>query len=105
MARIFHGVLQVSTDSGERYLQPRIWERLRLLWTFRNFRILPQQVLTLRQRRLIHAICSHRVFANPEHIDQLAVIGTVEMAAVPLKFSPASQGASQGFGVSRRRAS
>jgi hypothetical protein len=101
IARIFHGVLQVSTDSGARYLRLRIWERLCLLWTFRNFRILPQQVLTQRQRRLIHVICSHRQFANPEHIDQLAVIGTIEMAAAPLKFSPASQG----FGVGHRRVS
>ena len=101
IARIFRGVLQVSTDSGVRYLKPRLWERLRLLWTFRNFRVLPQEVLTQRQRRLIHAICSHRMFTNPEHIDQFEVIGTLEMAAGPLKFSPASQG----FGASRRRVS
>jgi hypothetical protein len=101
MTRIFHGVLQVSTDSGARYLKPRAWERLCLLWTFRNFKILPQQVLSHRQRRLVHAVWSHRKFANPENIDQVAVIGTVEMAAVPLKFSPSSQG----FGASRRRAS
>jgi hypothetical protein len=100
MARIFHGVLQVSTDAGARYLKPRMWQRLALLWTFRNFRILPQQVLTHRQRRLVQAVCLHRSFANPESIDQLAVIGTVEMAAVPLKFSTSSAG----FGASRRRA-
>lgn len=99
IARIFRGVLQVSTDSGVRYLTPRIWERLRLLWTFRNFRVLPQEVLTRRQRRLIHNICSHRMFANPEHIDLFEVIGTIELTAGPLKFSPASQA----FGVSRRR--
>jgi hypothetical protein len=101
MTRIFHGVLQVSTDAGARYLRPRIWERLGLLWTFRNFKILPQQVLTQRQRRLIQAVCSRRKFANPEIIDQVAVIGTVEMAAVPLKFLPSSQV----FAASSRRAS
>ena len=101
IARIFHGVLQVSTASGARYLKPRAWERLRLLWTFRNFRILPQQVLTGRQRRLVQSICSRRRFANPEKVDQVEVIGTVELCALPLKMSPVSQG----FGAATRRAS
>jgi hypothetical protein len=98
---MFDGVLQVSTGSGSRYVKLRIWERLRLLWTFRNFRILPQQVLTQSQRRLIAAVCCHRKFADPENVDHMAIIGTVELAAVPLKIKPSSQG----FGPKRQRAS
>ncbi len=69
--------------SARRFVKPSAWERLRLLWTFRNFSILPQQVLTQRQLKLIQTLCSHGPFASPESIDEDAVIGTVE-------FSPAS---------------
>lgn len=98
MTRIFRGVLQVSTDSGARYLRPCVWERMCLLWIFRNFKVLPQQVLTQRQRRLVRAVWSHRKFANPEKVEPFAVIGTIEMTAVPLGFTPLSPA----FGASRR---
>lgn len=91
IARIFYGVLQVSTASGTRYLKPCAWERLRLLWTFRNFSILPQQVLSGRQLRLVQTVCAHRVFANPEEVDPVAIIGTVEMPALPTKRRPLPQ--------------
>jgi hypothetical protein len=91
IARIFYGVLQVSTASGTRYLRPCAWERLCLLWTFRNFSILPQQVLTDRQFRLVQAVCAQRRFANPEDVDPTEVIGTVEMPLLPVKRQPAPQ--------------
>jgi hypothetical protein len=101
LAKLFRGVLQISTSSGARYLKPRAWERLRLLWVFRNFNILPQQVLSDRQRRLVLAVSSRRRFANPENIDPVLVIGTVEMSALPLKISPVPHP----FGARHRRAS
>ncbi len=78
IARIRHGVLQVSTGAGRRYVKPSAWERLYLLWTFRNFRILPHQVLSPRQSRMILALCAQGQFANPENIEEDGVIGTVE---------------------------
>ena len=101
IARVFRGVLQISTSSGARYLKPRTWERLRLLWVFRNFSILPQTVLSERERHLVQAVCSRRRFANPENIDQLLVIGAIEMTALPLKIAPVPHA----FGARRQRAS
>ncbi len=90
IARICRGVLQVSTGSGRRYVIPTAWERLFLLWTFRNFRILPHQVLSRWQVKLIQALCRHGQFANPETVDEAGVIGTVEF--VPPKKPPVRRG-------------
>jgi hypothetical protein len=60
MEKIRHGVLEVSTDQGVRYVHPGFLERARLVWMFRNFRVLPQEVLTPHQRRLVEALCSEQ---------------------------------------------
>ncbi len=91
LARLRHGVLQVATNSGRRYVEPSGWERLSLLWTFRNFKILPPQVLTQRQQKLIQALCARGAFSSPEHIDDDVVIGTVELIPTVPKKAPASQ--------------
>jgi len=53
MEKIRHGVLEVQTDKGLCYLRPSLGERIRLLWTFRNFQLLPQQVLKQREQTLV----------------------------------------------------
>ena len=82
--KIFHGVLAVETDWGVRYLQPSFFERLRLLWTFRNFHILPEEVLKHHERRLINQLClKGKVLVNWNGHGELSFfcIGTVERSA------------------------
>ena len=40
------GVLRVLTPLGPRYIRPSFKQRLYLLWVFRNFQVLPMQVLS-----------------------------------------------------------
>jgi hypothetical protein len=55
--KLFAGVLRVLTPLGARYIQPSLAQRIYLLWIFRHFTVLPLQVLTPRQRRVIDAMC------------------------------------------------
>jgi len=75
------GVVRVITPLGPRYLMPSFKQRLYLMWVFRHFPILPQQVLSNRQRRLVERLCSEQRFvamAYAEGIEDAPVIGTVE---------------------------
>lgn len=53
------------------------WARIYLLWTFRNFRSLPQKVLNPRQQELITALYRTASQTSPRQFDD-ALIGTVE---------------------------
>lgn len=57
-AKLSNGFLEVSTDNGIQYVMPSFLERLRLMWIFRNFSVLSEQVLTERQQQLISSLCS-----------------------------------------------
>ena len=84
MEKIRHGVLQISTDSGPRYVAPSFVERIQLLWMFRNFHILPQQVLSRHERQLVEMLCTEERLArgrNGHANDELCLIGTVERPA------------------------
>ena len=74
------GVVALETDHGPVYVQPSGWERLYLLWTFRNFNSLPLKTLNSRQRRMVERLprCSARI-----GLTEFKVIGTVEGAPVP----------------------
>jgi len=60
--KLADGVLQVDTPIGARYVQPSFLERGYLLWIFRNFHSLPQQVLSPRQQQLIDRLCQEQIF-------------------------------------------
>jgi hypothetical protein len=81
--KLLDGVLELETPIGPRYLQPNLTQRAYLIWTFRNFFSLPQQVLRPRERRLIDDLTSEnrfvslRVMGSPEK----PVIGRVERRA------------------------
>lgn len=82
--KIFYGLLAVETDWGVRYVQPSFLERLRLLWTFRNFRVLPEEVLKRHERRLINHLCRKgKALVNWNGHGDLSLycIGTVERSA------------------------
>ncbi len=75
------GVVQVQTPIGPRYLIPSFFQRVYLLWMFRNFPILPHAVLSIRQQRMIDRMCGEQRFASLPYahgVDDVPVIGTVE---------------------------
>jgi hypothetical protein len=60
--KLASGVLQVDTPIGPRYVQPNFAQRAYLMWIFRNFPSLPQQVLHPRERQLIDRLWSENKF-------------------------------------------
>ena len=81
MEKLARGVLRVLTPLGPRYIEPTFWQRVQLLWIFRNFEVLPLQVLTARQQRLIDDLCAEQRFVALSHsilLEDAPVLGTVE---------------------------
>ena len=79
--KLADGVVRVQTPIGPRYVMPSFWQRVYLLWMFRNFPILPHAVLSRRQQRMIDGMCSEQRFvsrAYADGMDEAPVIGTVE---------------------------
>jgi|SRR5690242_5517817 len=74
------GVLRVLTPLGPRYIRPSFKQRLYLLWVFRNFQVLPMQVLSGRQRRLVDELCAQQNFVSPISADgvEAPLLGTLE---------------------------
>jgi hypothetical protein len=77
--KLAHGVLALDTPIGPRYLQPGFVQRALLLWTFRNFDSLPQQVLHTSERRLIDRLANENKFVSlaAEYYER-PIIGRVE---------------------------
>lgn len=77
--KLARGVLALDTPIGPRYLQPRFLQRALLLWTFRNFDSLPQQVLHASERRLIDRLANENRFVSlaAEYYER-PIIGRVE---------------------------
>ena len=81
METLFDGVLRVLTPLGPRYVNPSFFERLYLLWIFRNFHTLPVRVLSRGQLRRVDAICSRHGFVSFPGVNgsfETPIIGTLE---------------------------
>jgi hypothetical protein len=78
--KLARGVLELDTPIGPRYLAPNFMERLLLVWTFRNFSSLPQQVLCAREQQLIDRLASENRFVSMSLIGEhdVPIIGRVE---------------------------
>lgn len=76
------GVLHVSGAAGLRFVRLTFGERLRLVWLFRNFKILQKHVLPPRQQRWIDTLCATRLKLYSSVIDReiACVIGTMIIA-------------------------
>jgi TonB family protein len=74
--KIRTGLVELRTSSGTVYASPSFWERVYLVWTFRNFHCLPKEVLSLHQRQLIDRLC--RVAVRQRSIADSDIIGIVE---------------------------
>jgi len=81
--KLSDGVLELDTSIGPRFVQPNLVERAYLIWTFRNFFSLPQQVLRPWERRLIDRLCSENRFLSRSAVgaQDRPVIGRVELRA------------------------
>jgi len=91
MEKIRHGVLEVQSENGLRYVRPSLGERIRLLWTFRNFQLLPQQVLNQRELALVAGLLeSGKVQPNGD-----CRIGIIEWPAPPSPSQPAQSSPKQ----------
>ena len=84
--KLTDGVLQLDTPIGPRYVQPTLAQRVYLMWTFRNFISLPQQVLRPWERRLIDRLWSENRFVSLSAVGEpeLPIIGKVERRAPAL---------------------
>ncbi len=86
LEKLTDGFLQVLTDQGPHYVKLSFTERLRLLWMFRNFSVLPEQVLTARQQRLLAEVCAEQrmfQFWGPQESQRAQVIGTIIASVLP----------------------
>lgn len=81
--KLISGVVELETPIGPRYVQPNVAQRAYLMWTFRNFFSLPQQVLRPWERRLIDRLRSENRFVSLSAIGALeaTVIGRIERRA------------------------
>jgi len=84
LEKLQSGILQVLTDTGLHYVKPSFWERVRLVWIFRNFSALPQQVLSASHQHLLSSLCAaQRMFrCGAREIQNACVIGTLMLTAV-----------------------
>lgn len=78
--KLADGVLRLDTPVGPRYVQPNFKQRAYLLWIFRHFPSLPQQVLRPRERQLIERLWSENNFVSmpARSTPNRPVIGRIE---------------------------
>jgi hypothetical protein len=75
--------LELRTEAGAVYLRPSGWQRLRLRWAFRHFRILPPQVLSRRDRSLIEKLSRSAQITPVIPLPESTIFGVVEEPHFP----------------------
>jgi hypothetical protein len=71
-------LLELRTAAGAVYVCPSRWQRIRLQWAFRHFHVLPLQVLSHRNQRLIEKLSQSAVVTPSSPVTGTAVLGVVE---------------------------
>jgi len=71
-------LLELRTEAGTVYVRPSRWQRIRLQWAFRHFRVLPPQVLSRGDRRLIEKLSRSAVVKPTLPVASSAVFGVVD---------------------------
>jgi len=71
-------LLELRTAAGAVYVCPSRWQRLRLRWLFRNFHVLPLQVLSRRDQRLIEKLFQSAVVVPASPVAGTTLLGVVE---------------------------
>jgi TonB family protein len=82
--RIRANVVELRANDHRIYVRPSGWDRLYLLWTFRNFYHLPKPVLNHRQQQLIQQLCRNAIVNPDGPIARTRIIGVIEnMGTLP----------------------
>jgi Gram-negative bacterial TonB protein C-terminal len=82
-------LLELRTESGTLYVCPSKWQRLRLLWTFRHFHVLPREVLSRRDQHLIEKLSRSGVITPTHPVPRTAILGVVEKPQIkPMGSAP-----------------
>jgi hypothetical protein len=82
-------LLALHTESGVVYVCPTRWQRLRLRWAFRHFPVLPPQVLSRSDQRLIEELSRTAVVTPVLPVANENLIGVVEKARTkPTELGP-----------------
>jgi TonB family protein len=68
----------LDTNEGPVYAPAAGWDRVYLLWTFRNFRSLPQAVLSPRQRRFMAALYRDASSHPANQLHDAPIVGRIE---------------------------
>jgi TonB family protein len=71
-------LLELRTEAGTVYVRPSRWQRIRLQWAFRHFRVLPPQLLSRGDRRLIEKLSRSAVVKPTLPVARNAVFGVVD---------------------------
>jgi TonB family protein len=71
-------LVALDTGRGAIYAPASGWDRVYLMWTFRNFHSLPQTVLNPCQQQLIGSLYRAATNHPAEELHEAAVVGTVE---------------------------
>lgn len=106
--KLAEGVLQVDTPIGPRFIRLNFRQRAYFVWMFRNFPSLPQQVLSLRQQRMIERVCEENGFASMPGMGaaDAPVIGKIEnRSPVPAAALPTRKPVAGSSGGVRERGS
>jgi hypothetical protein len=71
-------LVELRTAAGIVYVCPSRWQRIRLQWAFRHFHVLPLQVLSRRDQRLIEKLSQSAVVPPASPLAGTTVLGVVE---------------------------
>ena len=74
------GLLELRTNRGSLYATPSFYERLYLLWIFRNFHSLTRRVLSQWQQRFVEKLGESATTLERGALHRPYVIGTIEDA-------------------------
>jgi TonB family protein len=103
--RLQSGFLLFETQHGLVRVELSLWQRLYLLWTFRNFRQLSIPLLNPRQRSLVNALFRSNAGVVSHSHNALPVIGVVQNFVAPtvrIHASPAQKAERQENVVAQR---
>ena len=78
------GFLLLQTEQGLVAVEPSFWQRVYLLWTFRNFRQLSLPLLNSRQTALINNLFGQHAAVVSDEYEPLLQIGVVENFVPPV---------------------
>ena len=81
LEKLYEGVLCILTPLGPRYIRPSFRDRMRLMWIFRHFHRLPQQVLRPGEQSFIEGLCQSNQFVSGlrlNGLEEAPVIGMLE---------------------------